>query len=555
MRRAARCLLAVLIGAAAVNARAQSELGERDAGPSSNVDGEPPLDTGLAALPEGSLASLGAIPVSEIRVEGSTVFTAGELRALTASYADRTVSVEELHELRHTLSRAYVDRGYVSSGVIIPDQRVTDGAVTLRAVEGELAGIEIDGNRRLRDRAIARRIERYVGAPVSIADLQKGLRLLQEEPLVERVNARLLPGDTLGESRLRLSVVERPAFEVEAAAANDRSPSVGEDRGTIGVTYRGLLGNGDELRGRFGVTDGVQDNLLSYRVPLNPAGTVLDVMLADQEADIVEEPFDTIDIESRLEAWSLTASHPFVREPDRTLLGIVGFEHKRSASTLLGLPFSFSPGDVDGKARGSAVTIGAEWTRRGGSSAWAVRGLFQLGVDAFDATLNDVGPDGEFTSFASQAQYVRSVGWRAGRLLVRGAVQLARDPLLAMYKMPVGGRYSVRGYRENQFVRDNGAAATVEYQLAVLLDEAGRPRGNVMLAVFVDHGVAWDEDDRLSTASKARVTGAGVGVLWDPTPGLHIDVYWGEDLDEQRTPTETLQDQGFHYRLRYRRQF
>lgn len=551
MIRSALLLLAVLLELAAALARAQGEPGER----SPAIDGEPPLEAELAALPEGSLATLGSIAVGVISVEGSTVFTADELRAFTAPYADRIISVEELHELRHALSRAYVDRGYVSSGVIIPDQRVIDGAVTLRAVEGELADIEIDGNRRLSDRAITRRIERYVTAPVSIADLQRGLRLLEEEPLVERVNGLLLPGDALGESRLRLSIIEVPAFEVEAAAANDRSPSVGEDRGTVGLTFRGLIGNGDELHGRFGVTDGVRDNVLSYRVPLTPAGTMLDVLLADQEADIVEEPFDTIDIESRLESWSLSASHPFIREADRTLLGIVGFEHKRSSSTLLGQPFSFSPGDVDGKARGSAVTLGAEWTRRGGRSAWAVRGLFQLGVDALDATLNDTGPDGEFAAFSGQAQYVRGLGWRAGRLLVHGAVQIARDPLLAMYKMPVGGRYSVRGYRENLFVRDNGAAGTVEFQFAALLDEAGRPRGNLTLAVFVDHGVAWDEDDRLPTADKARITSAGVGLLWDPAPGLHLEVYWGDGFDEQRAPTTTLQDQGFHYRVGYRRQF
>ncbi|HEX6996560.1 MAG TPA: POTRA domain-containing protein [Gammaproteobacteria bacterium] len=502
-----------------------------------------------------SLAALDAIRIEEIRVEGSSVFSPDELAAFTAPYARRMVSVEELHELRHELSRAYVERGYVSSGVIIPDQQVTGGAVTLRAVEGVLASIEVEGNRRLRDRAIARRIERYVGTPVDIDDLQAGLWVLQEEPLVERVDAELLPGEALGESRLRVAITERPAFELELAAANDRSPSVGEHRGTVGLTYRGLVGNGDVLSARLGVTDGVEDDVLAYRVPLNPAGTLLDVQLADQQADIVEEPFDAIDIESELESWSLAASHPFVLSPGRTLLGIAGFEHKRSVSTLLGMPFSFSPGDVDGRAAASAVSLGAEHTRRAGRQAWSARGVFHVGVDAFGATRNVAGPDTRFVTFVGQAQYVRGMAWRDGRLLVHGVAQLARDPLLAMYKMPVGGRYSVRGYRENQFVRDNGAAATVEYQFAARLDETGRARGKLTLALFADYGVAWDEDDRLPTSRKARVASAGVGLLWDPVPGFHLDVYWGEPFDEQDGPTETLQDDGFHYRLSYRRPF
>src|SRR5690606_6068340 len=106
-------------------------------------------------------------------------------------------------------------------------------------------------------RAIERRVQRHIRTPLDIGDLQTGLRILREEPQVERVNAQLLPGERVGESRLRLAITERPPFELEVSAGNDRSPSVGEDRGTVAVTYRGLLGNGDALSGRFGITQGV----------------------------------------------------------------------------------------------------------------------------------------------------------------------------------------------------------------------------------------------------------------------------------------------------------
>ncbi len=138
---------------------------------------------------------------------------------------------------------------------------------------------------------------------------------------------------------------------------------------------------------------------------------------------------------------------------------------------------------------------------------------------------------------------------------MNGALQDAHDPLLAMFKMPVGGRYSVRGYRVNQFVRDNGAAATIEYQFPPIVDDAGRARGHFNLALFADYGVSWDEDEALPTASKARIASAGIGVLWDPLPAFHAEVYWGEDFDEQNTATESLQDKGFHYRFSFNRGF
>jgi hemolysin activation/secretion protein len=495
-----------------------------------------------------------SIYVEKIEVRGSSVFTAADLMVMTAPYENRNVSVEELHELRHALSRAYVERGYVSSGVVIPDQRVADGTVVLQAIEGDLTEIDVQGNRRFREAALEKRIERRVQDPLDIDDLQASLEAIREDPLVERIDAQLLPGDELGESYLRLGITERPPLEIDVAASNDRSTSVGEDRGTVGITYRGLIGNGDVLSARFGFTDGVEDDFLSYRVPLTAGGVVLEVLGVDQQADIVEEPFTSVDIESRLKSLSFTASYPFVLEGGDTITGIVGVEHKHSESTLLDLPFSFSPGDVDGRAQGSTVVAGVDWSRRESGHAWAARGMFQIGVDALDATINAVGPDSEFVAFVGQFQFLQTLEG-GSRFIGRGLVQATRDPLLAMYKLPVGGRYTVRGYRENQFVRDNAVVASIEYQMPVVVDAAGRPRGNVYLAVFADYGATWDENDALATSAKEEIGSAGLGVLWDPLPGLHMELYWGAARQDVGNPSNSLQDQGIHYRLSFNRAF
>jgi hemolysin activation/secretion protein len=289
-------------------------------------------------------------------------------------------------------------------------------------------------------------------------------------------------------------------------------------------------------------------------VPLTAGGVLLDVLLTDQQSDLVEEPFKAIDIESRLKSASFTASYPFVREQSSGLTGFLGFEHKHSESTLLDLPFSFSPGDIDGRAQGSAISTGMEWTRRQPTRAWSARGTLQVGVDALDATINPTGPDSEFVAVLGQFELLQSFA-DGSRLIARSIVQLAHDPLLAMYKLPVGGRYTVRGYRENQFVRDNATVASVEYQLPVAVDEAGRARGNVHLAVFADYGVSWDEETSFATSGKERIASVGLGVLWDPFAWLHTELYWGMDADDQDNGSSSLQDQGIHYRVSFSKAF
>ena len=502
-----------------------------------------------------SLVRVDAVRLQSISVEGSSVFTAAELGELTAPYENRPVSFEDLQALRHELSRRYVERGYVTSGVVIPDQQVGAGHVTLHAIEGGPAQIVVEGNRRLRDRPITRRVARHLRVPLKIDDVQAGLRELQNDPLVERVSAQLQPGDALGESYLRIGVTERRPLEIAVIAANDRAAAVGEDRGTFGVTYRGLIGNGDVITGRFGFSEGAEDNSIAYRVPLTLRGTTLEVAAAEQDADIVEEPFDDIDITSRLKSWSLTATRPFISRENHALSGFASFEHKRTRSTLLGVPFSFSAGDVDGEATGSAVALGVEWSRRGAGNVLAVRGSALVGVDVLDPSLSADGPDSEFTAYLAQVQYGRDVRWRGSRLLVRAALQIADRPLLAMYKLPVGGAYSVRGFRESQLVRDNGFAASIEYRFPALLDASGQPRGKLELAAFADYGLSVDEEPLPFADRREHLSSIGFGLLWNPLPALHAQIYRGVDLTDRDNPRESLQDRGIHYSLAFRRAF
>ena len=513
-----------------------------------------PAAHGQATADDG-LVRIDTVTFADIAVEGSSVFAPDELAALTAPYENRPISFETLQALGQELSQRYLDRGYVTSGVVIPEQTANSAGVVLRAVEGRLTGVAPEGNRRLRDGAVTRRVLHYVDAPVNVADVQRGLRNLQNDPLVERVNAELEPGANLGESVLRVRVTERRPFELEVLGGNDRAAAIGEDHASVALTYHGLVGNGDRLSGRFGGTDGAHDNAVLYHVPLTAGGVALDFLASEQDADIVEEPFAAIDIASRIETFSVTASKPFVDTGERSWRGLLSFEHKRSESTLLDVPFSFGAGEVDGKARGSAVGFGVEWTQRADAGVIAARALVQVGVDVLDATWQEAGPDSDFSLLVGQLQYARRMAWRESRLLVNGTVQLTDEPLLAMYKLPVGGRHSVRGYRESQLVRDQGLAASIEWQFPVAVDASGQRRGKLDLALFADYGVSQDESELLTGPRREHLASVGLGLLWDPLPGLHLEIYRGAEREEQNNPDESLQDRGIHYNIAYQRRF
>ncbi len=179
---------------------------------------------------ERKLSATDEVFVKKIALRGNTVFPSKELAKIIGPYENRTITIGELHELRHKLSLHYFNNGYVNSGVIVPDQKVTDGVIHLQAIEGVLTNIELSGNKRLKPTYITKRIMLGAGKPLNIQGLQQNLTLLQQDPLIKQINAQLEPGFQPGESVLRVKVEESVPYEGAIGVDNERSPAVGQSK-------------------------------------------------------------------------------------------------------------------------------------------------------------------------------------------------------------------------------------------------------------------------------------------------------------------------------------
>ena len=496
---------------------------------------------------EQELSSTARVLVTKIVLVGNTVFAEEELASITAPFENKRITIGELHELRHKLSLYYFDNGYVNSGVIIPDQQVSDGVVRLRVIEGELTKIDLSGNQRLNPAYASDRIMLGAGKPLNIERLQETLSLLQQDPLIKQINAQLQPGFQPGESVLRVRIEEHIPYQVIVAADNERSPAVGAEQARVTAIHRNVTGGGDVASAQLGSTGDLTDFSLAYSYPINARGTTVETLYAQTESSVVEEPFDLIDIENESESLELSLAHPFRRTLSRTLTGSVGLSAKHSETLLLGEPFSFSPGVQDGEADVTVVRLSLDWTERTRSAALALSNTFRIGVDLFGPTINDDAPDSEFTTWQGQLQYAKRLDILTSQIVLRTFAQLAADPLLPAEKFAVGGARTVRGYRESQFVRDNGVAASLEWRFPVLPDEGGILR--LQLVPFVDFGRSWDDG---KTSEAEEIASVGLGFLWDPTRAWHAELFWGHALDDvENLNDDDLQDDGVHFLLSY----
>lgn len=501
--------------------------------------------------------------VKEVRITGSTVFTPQELAQVTAPYTNRKLATEDLEDLRVKLTEHYIKHGYVTSGAIIPDQAVAEGIVTLQVIEGKLSRIDVEGNEWFRSGFLRDRVALGEGPPVNINALQERLLLLQETPGIARLNAELRPGLTRGESVLNVKVAEENPIKAWLEYNNFLSPTVGSDQGLVTVAHRNLTGHGDALSVQYGKSSGVDPQIdARYTIPLTARDTTLTVAYRKNDYSLIDRDFETLNIKSQSETYGLTVRHPVYRTLNREFALSLTGEHLTNRLTSAfdtiraanpGLPglrlVPGSQGDADGEVtRVSALRFSQEFTDRRRNQVIAVFSRFSMGLDLLDSTNNKQSPtdaSGKFFSWLGQAQWVRLLEpWKV-QLIARVLGQLTDDRLFPLEQTSVGGRFSVRGYRENTLVRDNGLLASFETRIPIIRSAAGADV--LRLAPFVDYGRAWQS--RETTPEPKKLASTGVGLIWDIMRGSRFEVYWGHRWNHIDSHSNNLQDHGVHLQL------
>src|SRR5262249_16216468 len=132
------------------------------------------------------------------------------------------------------------------------------------------------------------------------------------------------------------------------------------------------------------------------------------------------------------------------------------------------------------------------------------------------------------------------------QVIVRSDLQLTPDPLLTLEQFAMGGRYTVRGYRENSVFRDNAYVGGVEFRVPVVRNVAWADY--VELAPFSAYGRGWNAVG--PTPAPIDMSSVGMGLRWALTfPGVvsvrpAFEVYFGYRLRDVRIlgQPDTLQD-------------
>ncbi|NEP19254.1 MAG: ShlB/FhaC/HecB family hemolysin secretion/activation protein [Leptolyngbya sp. SIO4C1] len=555
---------------------------------------EPPAET-PSDLPPGVLAT--EIRVTELRFEGNEILSNDSLQqaileALARDFATLdpaerdefaceppfeppvwtpvTQTVAQLLRFAEVVAACYAAEGYTTSGAVIQiptETRGGTGPVDILVIEGELESVDITGRQRLNEGYVRSRLHLDEGQPLNIDRLQENLQLLQIDPLVQQIRAELNAGAAPGSSRLLVDIEEARSFDLSLALDNSRPVSVGTAQQQVFARESNLLGIGDALSLGYTHSEGSDALSVGYSLPINARDGRLSLRFDPTRNDIVDADFFDInrdgegpDIESRSQLYEISLRQPVMRRVDaqtfqELAIGLSG-SLRNSQSFLLGDPFPLSPGaSVTGKTRVVALRFFQDYTLRDARQVFSARSQFSLGLGILDATVNNsvegVGaiPDSRFFAWQGQLQWAKVLAPDT-LLLLRSDLQLADQVLLSAEQFSLGGASSVRGYRQDQLLTDNGLFASAEVRLPV----ARIPTWNALLQVtpFIDFGTGWNSSGRGNPDENTLASvGLGLQLLQGDRNQLTARLDWGIPLISVDSGGNSWQEKGLYFSVVY----
>jgi hemolysin activation/secretion protein len=499
--------------------------------------------------PQKEIPVTGTITVNRFEVLGNTAFSQVELDQFLLPFTKRPITFSELLKARSLITDLYVSRGYITSGAFIPTQDLQNGVVKIQVIEGGLEEIKITGVERLSPDYVRSRMNIATGAPLNRDRLIQALQVLQINPLIASVSAELSAGTRAGQNILEVRIREAKSLSAQLSLDNNRAPSVGSLRRKVQVSEANLTGLGDTLSVGYSNTDGSNSYDLSYTLPINPYNGTIAFAFNNGNSNVLEKPFNILDIYANSTSYDFTFRQPIEQTPSQEIAMGFTASYRESLTSLLKIPFPLYAGaDDNGVTKIAVLRAFQEFTQRSSQSVISLRSQFSLGLGGvLGSNVNTSFPDSRFVSWRGQSQYVNLLAPDTF-LLLRGDLQFGDRALLPSEQIGFGGQDTLRGYRQDVLLGDNGLNLSAELRVPIL--RIPEWEGLLQIVPFVDAAAVWTSSGEANSSSNTLL-GTGLGLRWRVGNTLDLRLDYGIPLISVPNSRNTAQENGLYFNLNF----
>src|SRR3990167_2112778 len=460
--------------------------------------------------PLGPEAAQIKFKLTQIVLEENHVYSDHQLSLLYQHKLNTEISIAELQEIVQSITNFYRNNGYILSRAILPPQRVHEGVVHIRVIEGYVDQVSVVGIPRGAKKIIQSYGNKIAQSrPLQIKVMEHYLRLANEIPGVQ-VKAVLEPSKTeVGASNLHLSS-ETQTLTGSLSYDNYGTRYICPNQWTAHAALNSIFRPGDSTRAIYATTTRPQELKfydVSYQAPIGTHGATLSVGKNDSTTRPGMD-LAAIDTNGNSTTYYGSFTYPLTHSREKNLTLDGTFNYLDSQVTSFEAPLYT---DHIRSLQGGANYDFADRFRGANLVGLHVeQGLNILGAtnNPNSETTSRFGATGIFTKVVAQAMHLQPLRGRFSTFaLING--QYSFRPLLASEQFAFGGSQLGRGYDPAEIIGDRGLSGSVELRLSIapgwFLLNSFQPY------VFYDAGIIWNMKRVAGIRPKQNATSAGLG--------------------------------------------
>ena len=266
--------------------------------------------------------------LTSLQIEGMTVYKQADVAPLYQKMIGQKISLVDIYDLANQLTAKYRNDGYILTQVIIPPQKIKDGHVTLRAVEGYIDEI------RIQNKTTSAAPSYYAAygdlirqvRPMNEKVLEKYMLLLNDLPGITATSVLSPSPSAVGASDLTI-VIEHKPYDASVETDNRGSLYIGPEQYNGTARLNNAFGHDEGITVQAAVApDNMYANIFGLSYPLGHMGTTLNL-----NASITRtHPGSTLaqfDIRGMTHDYYISVTHPFIRSRSENLTGTFKLEY------------------------------------------------------------------------------------------------------------------------------------------------------------------------------------------------------------------------------------
>ncbi len=434
--------------------------------------------------PERAQPGAACSPIAEIVLEGASKLDPMEQARLAAPYLDRCLALEDINRLIADITNRYVELGYVTTRVYIPQQDLGSKRLLLKIVEGKVQSLVIDP---ASSASAETAFPGVVGDVLNLRDLEQGLdqinRLASNSAKID-----IEPGDEPGQSRVVIRNQPRKPWLANASVDNSGIASTGRTMWSAGVSGDNVLGLNDYLSGTFRYSErsNKENSEIESLYGVLPYGywTFTSALNWFRYNSLVQGSVSTFNTSGTSDSQSLRAERVAYRDQARKLSLSGGVTRKQVRNFIVGTEIDASSADLTVLELGASLS----WLAFGGVlsfDAGLAKGVAAIGAKHDDASRPPGAPQAQFEKYTYGASVYKpfALGEQAMSWQTWLYGQYSQDPLYGIEQFAIGNLYTVRGFRNT--ILSGRTGLYVRNDLGVPIQAAG---GQVKPYVGYDFG-------------------------------------------------------------------